>query len=187
MNRIKNTCIMAAVLLILCLSGCANQSSKNYGTKVDEIMDPDLSKAVIAVEVSTITEAAAREAYPNAKYLYVNSAPDGFLAVESGKADAFAVTTDTFYSSTAAGRTGLRMHSDGVVGSPGKIAAVVSKASRVPDALQKMNDFLAELEADGTLEDMKRRWIVEPNDNLPEIPKPDRKPSFESVDPTKGI
>ena len=135
--------------------------------------DPDLSKAVIAVEVSTITEAAAREAYPNAEYLYVNSAPDGFLAVQSGKADAFAVTTDTFYSSTAAGYTGLRIHSDGVVGSPGKIAAVVSRATGIPDARQKMNDFLEELEADGTLEDMKRRWIVEQNYDVPEIPKPE--------------
>ena len=53
---------------------------------VDENIDFDLNEAVIAVEVSTITEAAAREAYPNAEYLYVNSAPDGFLAVQSGKA-----------------------------------------------------------------------------------------------------
>lgn len=190
MNRIKNTCILAAVLLILCLSGCTNQSgaSKNDNTKADPadrdagsvnaaVMDVhadedfDLNTAVIAVEVSTITEEAAREAYPNAEYLYVNSAPDGFLAVQSGKADAFAVTTDTFYSSTAAGHTGLRIHSDGVVGSPGKIAAVVSRATRIPNALQKINDFLAELEADGTLDDMKRRWILEQNDNIPEIPK----------------
>ena len=186
MNRIKKAYILAAMLLLFCLSGCANQSStpKIHDAKaeftgmvmdghVDENIDFDLNEAVIAVEVSTITEAAAREAYPNAEYLYVNSAPDGFLAVQSGKADAFAVTTDTFYSSTAAGHTGLRIHSDGVVGSPGKIAAVVSRATGIPDARQKMNDFLAELEADGTLEDMKRRWIVEQNYDVPEIPKPE--------------
>lgn len=137
MNRFKNTCIMAAVLLILFLSDCANQSStpKIHDAKaeftgmvmdghVDENIDFDLNTAVIAVEVSTIPEEAAREAYPNAEYIYVNSAPDGFLAVQSGKAD-------TFYSSTAAGRTGLRIHSDGVVGSPGKIAAALIGFSRL--------------------------------------------------------
>lgn len=192
MNRIKTVCITAAVLLVLCFSGCANQHSapKNDEAKsgsagfdaaypaepladghADEGIDPDLNTAIIAVEVSSITENAARETYPDAEYIYVNSAPDGFLAVQSGKADAFAVTADTFYSSTAAGHTGLRIHSDGVVGSPGKIAAVVSRATRIPNALQKMNDFLAELEADGTLDDMKRRWILEQNEDVPEIEK----------------
>ena len=192
MNRIKTVCITAAVLLVLCFSGCADQHSapKNDDAKsgsagfgagypaepledghADEGIDPDLNTAIIAVEVSSITEDAARETYPDAEYIYVNSAPDGFLAVQSGKADAFAVTADTFYSSTAAGHTGLRIHSDGVVGSPGKIAAVVSRATRIPNAIQKMNDFLAELEADGTLDDMKRRWILEQNEDVPEIAK----------------
>lgn len=134
MNRFKNTCIMAAVLLILFLSDCANQSStpKIHDAKaeftgmvmdghVDETIDFDLNTAVIAVEVSTIPEEAAREAYPDAEYIFVNSTPDGFLAV----------TTDTFYSSTAAGRTGLRIHSDGVVGSPGKIAVALIGFSRL--------------------------------------------------------
>ena len=130
---------------------------------------PGALENAVARSVRAAAEAAAREAYPDAEYIYVNSAPDGFLAVQSGKADAFAVTTDTFYSSTAAGHTGLRIHSDGVVGSPGKIAAVVSRESGIPDAGQKINDFLAELEADGTLEDMKRRWILEQNYDMPEI------------------
>ncbi|MGN1367305.1 MAG: ABC transporter permease subunit [Aristaeellaceae bacterium] len=132
--------------------------------------DPDLHRAVIAVEVSTIPEESARETYPDAKYIYVNSAADGFLAVQSGKADAFAVTKDTFYSAKAAGYTGLRIHSDGVVGTPGQIAAVVSPVTRIPNALDKINEFLAELDADGTLADMKRRWIVEQNLVMPDIP-----------------
>ena len=133
--------------------------------------EPDLKTAVIAVEVGTTTEAAARKTYSDAEYIYVNSAADGYLAVQTGKADAFAVEKNTYNSSVALGTTGLRIHSDGVIGTPGSTAVAVSPTTELPDALNKINDFLAELEADGTLEEMKHRWIVEQNYDMPEIAK----------------
>ena len=132
---------------------------------------PDLKKAVIAVEPGTATETAAREAYPDAEYIYVTSAADGFLTVQSQKADAYAVAKDVYNSSVAAGGSGLKLHPDGVVGTAGHIAAGVSPVSKIPDAKGKINDFLKELETDGTLEDMKRRWIAEQNYEMPEIAK----------------
>lgn len=131
--------------------------------------DPNLSGALIAVEPGTATEAAAREAYPDAEYIYVNSAADGFLAVKAGKAAAFAVSKDTYNSAAATGTAGLKIHSDGVVGTPGQIAAVVSPKARIPDALNKINDFLTQIKADGTLDDMKQRWLEEANYEMPEI------------------
>ncbi len=131
--------------------------------------EPALDSSVIAVEVGTTTESAARETYPDAEYILVNSASDGFLAVQTGKAAAFAADKQVYESAVATGTAGLRLHSDGVVGTPGEIAAAVSPLTEIPDALENINDFLAELEADGTLEDMRQRWFIEKDYAMPEI------------------
>ena len=133
--------------------------------------DPDLKKATIAIEPGTTTETAARETYPDAEYIYVNSASDGYLAVKTGKADAYAISKDVYKSSVATGTSGLKIHSDGVVGSPGHIAVAVSPRSNIPDARGKINDFLAKIKADGTLNDMKKRWIEESDYDMPKINK----------------
>ena len=133
--------------------------------------DPDLKKATIAVEPGTITETAAREAYPDADYVYVSDAANGYLAVKAGKVDAYAISKDVYKGSVATGTTGLKIHSDGVVGSPGHIAVAVSPKARIPGALDKINDFLAEIRADGTLDDMKKRWIEESDYTMPAIGK----------------
>lgn len=133
--------------------------------------DFDLKKSTIAVEPGTTTETAARETYPDANYIYVNSASDGYLAVKTKKADAYAISKDVYRGSVATGTTGLKIHSDGVVGSPGHIAVAVSPRSNIPNAQGKINDFLAEIKADGTLDDMKKRWIEDADYNMPKIDK----------------
>ncbi len=135
--------------------------------------EPDLNTGIIAVEVGTTTESAAKEAYPDAEYIYVKNAADGYMSVKTGKADAFAVAKSTYDSSVTEGTDGLRVHSDGVVGTPGHSAVAVSPKTEIPDALEQINKFLAEAEADGTLEEMKQRWMVEQNYNMPEIAAPE--------------
>ncbi len=144
--------------------------AENLPAKVTA-QEPDLETAIIAVEVGTTTESAARETYPDAEYIYVNSAADGYLAVQSGKADAFAVSKTAYESSVAVGVSGLRVHSDGVIGTPGSTAVAVSPKTEIAGALNNINDFLDEIEADGTLEDMKQRWIIEQDYTMPEIAK----------------
>ena len=133
--------------------------------------DPNLQKAIIAIEPGTTTEMAARETYPDAEYVYVNDAANGYLAVKTGKADAYAISKDVYRGSVATGTTGLKIHSDGVIGSPGHIAVAVSPRSRIPGALEKINDFLAVIREDGTLDDMKKRWIEDADYDMPDIGK----------------
>ena len=54
----------------------------------------------IAVEATTMTEAAAKAAYPKANFIYVNNVTDGFLSVSTGKATAY-------YSRGGNGASGL--------------------------------------------------------------------------------
>ena len=125
----------------------------------------------IAVEAATIPETAAKQAYPSANYIYVNNASDGFLAVQSGKALAFAVNRSIYESSIQSGMKGLRLHADGVVGDVGNVSVGISPMTKIPDAEQKINDFLAEMESEGVLDEMNQRWVIQHDYSTPEIPK----------------
>ncbi len=131
------------------------------------------SLVTIAVEVGTTTEAAAKEAYPDAKFIVVNSGPDGILAVTSGKADAFAQDRAAYEGAVNAGNKDITMHSDGIVGTPGEVVIGISPKTQLEGAASSINAFIAELKADGTLADMYRRWTVDHNYEMPEIAVPE--------------
>ncbi len=129
--------------------------------------------ATIAVEVGTLPETAARDKYPKANYIYVSSASDGYLAVSTGKAHAYAVPDYMFESSVISGMTGLRTHADGALPTTGGVALGISPHTAVPDAQKLINDFIAEMQANGTLDDMMQRWLVQHDYTMPEIAAPE--------------
>lgn len=142
--------------------------------------------AIIAVESGTITETNAREAYPDAKYIIVDDAIDGFLAVSSRKADAYASDRAIFESYIASGNTGLSIYGDTAIGEPGNIAAAVSPVTKIPDAVDLVNDFLHEMTENGTLDDMRERWLVRHDYTMPEIAEAEN-PDFTVTVGTTGL
>ena len=58
-----------------------------------------------------------------------------------------------------------------------KVAVGVSPVSRIPNLRQKINTFIAEAKADGTLDDMYDRWVIRDEEIMPNIP-PAENPSF---------
>lgn len=143
--------------------------TENLDGAAAETLDLNRESAIIAIEAGTTTEAAARADYPQAKYIVVDDATDGFQAVTSRKADAFAADRTTFESYLAGGNKGLRIYGNATVGEPGNVAVAISPVSKIPDAEKKINDFLREMKENGTLDDMRRRWIVEHDYAMPEI------------------
>ncbi len=129
----------------------------------------------IAVEATTMTEAAAKAAYPKANFIYVNNVTDGFLSVSTGKATAYAVSQTSYESYMSANGQGLRLHGDGQIG-VGNIAVGISLQSALPDAKEAIDRFLDEMEEQGVLADMEARWINQrdyamPGIDLPENPQ----------------
>ena len=159
--------ILALCALLTALPGCGSGSDT-----AEEGGAPDLhlSSAVIAVEAGTTTETDARLEYPDAQYVYVNSATDGLLAVSSGRATAFAMNRASFESSVEGQDDKVMLHPDGVVGVGGSIAVGISPASSIPDAASLINAFIRDAQADGTLDDMARRWELEHDYTMPDIP-----------------
>ena len=165
--RTKAPALVLLCALLPALAGCGDGGEE---TGVPDLHQPS---AVIAVEVGTTTETDARLEYPDAQYIYVNSATDGLLAVSTGKATAFAMNRASFESSVQGQDDRVMEHPDGVVGEGGSVAVGISPASALPDAAALVNAFIAELKADGTLEDMSRRWEQEHDYAMPDIPVPE--------------
>lgn len=131
----------------------------------------------IAVEVGTINEQEAKKAFPNAKYLVVTDATNGFLAVTNKKADAYAVDKAVYESYCFAGGTGVEIYKDSVIGIPGSKAVAVSPKTKVPNAVKLINDFLSELTEQGVLKEMRERWMLKHDYTMPEIAVPEH-PDF---------
>ena len=165
---------LAALLCALCLTlaacGGGAEGADGAGSGIIDLNTPD---AIIAAEVGTTTESDARSAYPDAQIVYVNSATDGLLAVTSGKADAYAMNLTAYESSVEPQRSDVTLHPDGVVGEGGDVAVGISPVTDLPNAAELINGFIAEIQADGTLEDMNRRWETEHDYTMPDIPAPE--------------
>ena len=52
------------------------------------------------------------------------------------------------------------------------VAVGISPVSQIDDLEDKVNQFLAEARADGTLDDMYDRWVSRAEGAMPEIPAP---------------
>lgn len=182
--------LAAAVLLTACntreSTGEALQTPEISGEALSETYDLNRASATIAIETGTTTETAARTTYPQAKFIIVDDAIDGFLTVTSKKADAFAVDKTTFESYLAGGNQGLRVYGNTTIGEPGNVAVAVSPVTKIPDAETKINDFLTEMSENGTLDEMRNRWLVAHDYTMPDIAAAEN-PTFTITVGTTGL
>lgn len=162
--------ILAIILLLPIFISCSDKTS-------------DIT---IAVEVGTIPETEVKAIYPDAKYIIVPDATNGFLAVKSKKADAFAVDRSAYESFKAAGGKDLKIQNDAIIGNPGRQAVGISRKTKIPDAEKKINDFLKEMDEKGILDDMIDRWIVRHDYSMPEIAVPEN-PEYKIKVGTTGL
>lgn len=151
-----------------------------------ETFDLNDASRKIAVEATTTTEIAAREEYPSAEFMFVDDAVSGFLAVTTGKADAYAVDKTIYESYIASGNAGLRIYGNTTIGERGNIAVAISPASKIPDAEGKINAFITEMSENGTLDDMRERWLVRHDYTMPDIGEA-KNPEFTITVATTGL
>lgn len=177
---------LSALFLTACGSGTAVNTAGESLSTGDA--DPDLNtpETVIVVQDGTTTEYAARDAYPNAQFIYLDDASNAYYAVLSGKATACAMNEAEFLSALAAGTTGLKIHSDGVIGEIGNVAVGISPNTDIPDAKALIDEFITELDESGVLADMDQRWNIDHNYEMPEIDVPTA-PDFTLTIGTTGL
>ena len=121
----------------------------------------------VAVITGTTGDFVVRKSYPQAKILDVVYAADAALALKTNKADAFVFDRNTLHYIAA--------RSNGELGLlPDKLASVDIVIPMRADAKElhpKVNAAISRFKADGTLDALYKKWILEPQDPaVPAIP-----------------
>ena len=125
--------------------------------------------ARIGVESGTTHETMVKKLYPSAELCYYEKM-SGYTAVAQGKLDAYVYDKRQMTLAVQNGLAGVRVL-DESIGEPTRIALGLSRLSAIPELEQKVNQFIAEMKVNGTLDDMFDRWVNKANFTMPELPK----------------
>lgn len=163
----KSLTLLVLIALLLPLMAIS-RPAQAYAGILHEMNTPE---TIIAVETGTIAENDIKALLPQASYVYVNTPTDGYISVQTGKADAFAGDLAIFDCAIREGLTGLKAV-DEAIGENGKVAVGISPVSQIPDLESMINNFLAEMETQGVLDEMYQRWVIKGDYAMPEIASP---------------
>lgn len=125
-------------------------------------------KYAIAGETGSLSLREAQALLPKARFKEFSYPVDMYLALEAKKIDAVVYDRPPMdYAATK--RTSLIVLPEDIGTSP--IAAAAPFRNR--KLVERINEFIKAYRADGTYDDMYRRWILTKNPKMPDIPKPE--------------
>ena len=170
MKKISVITVMTAavMLLLLCLlTGCSH-GNKDI-TSLEQLNDPNIS---IGVGTGTGTDDVVAKEFPDAKIMFFRDESEAYGAIQQGKIDAIVFQKSTMQAAVNNGLTGVRIL-DETIGEDKYAGIAVSPKTKIPELENRINEFLSECEADGTLEEMRKRWLIDNNDTMPDIDVPE--------------
>ena len=164
--------ILSMLLLPLSLlAGCGTKKT-DVITSVEQLNEPGRK---IGVYSDTAEDQLVARELPQAQIEYMKDHISAFIAVSQGKLDAFVYDRRQMELAIKSGQKGVRLL-DATLGEGNRVAVGISPVTKFPDLEAKLNEFIAEIKADGTLDDMQLRWIVQNNETMPDIPVPESAP-----------
>lgn len=167
-NRKMTIKTAAAVLLLAALTalftGCAGKNSE----AITSFAQLDKPGTKIGVMFDLIEFDTLKKDYPNAEIIAYNDNPLGYKDVANGRIDAYVYARREMELAMENGTAGVRLLEENYSVNP--VAVGISPKTEIPDLQKKLNEFIAEAKADGTLDDMFRRWVVEVDGAMPDIP-----------------
>ncbi|MCF8241909.1 MAG: ABC transporter permease subunit [Melioribacteraceae bacterium] len=141
-----------------------NEESKNTDIKLRSL--DDLKNKKIGVLLGSVHDTYAIEKFPDAEVLQYKNPPELLLAVRSGKVDAAIYNTETLQE-ILRGESDLTVFGDTLFTVP--IGIGFNKNNG--DLKEQFNKFLKRIKADGTFDDMNKRWIINGESQMPVIDK----------------
>ena len=149
---------------------------------LEELDSPDRSVGFVT---GTVAMFAAEEYLPNAEKVHFSEPLGPYEAVREGVIDAYIYDRVQMQLALDNGLQGVMLLDDDLGGGT-DIASGISRVTKIPGLRDKMNSFLSEARADGTLEDIFGRWTTERNYTMPDIPAA-ASPEFTLVVGTSGV
>ena len=155
-------------LIAMFLSGFSKQPI----TAFDQLAQPGTT---IGVDLDTPAEKSLSEDYPSAKLIPYSDKILAYTDVANGRLDAYVGARREMEFAIMHGFEGVRLLEENYA--VNRIAVAISPISPIPDLTQRLNAFIRESKADGTLDDMYDRWVIRDEETLPDIP-PAKDPAF---------
>ncbi len=158
-----------AVFLIgmLCLEGCGKQENEKISS-IEQLNDPAYT---VGVPEGGAGMYMAEQYLPEAEHKTFSGNTSGYLAISQGKLDGFVYDRVMMEFAIANGLENVELLAENL-GESVDVAVGISPVSQIDDLEDKVNQFLAEARADGTLDDMYDRWVSRAEGAMPEIPAP---------------
>ena len=160
---------LALVLLALTLTGCGGKKSEAV-TSVAQLNEKGRK---VGVASDTAEDRLVAQELPQAQIEYFNEEYSAYTSVSQGKIDAFVFNRMSLESAIHFGMKGVRVL-DETLGEGNTSGVAFSPVTKIPELEDKVNAFLREIKADGTLDDMARRWLVQHEETMPDIPVPEQ-------------
>lgn len=168
MKKRKKTVVALVLFLLctLCLSGCGGQESEKI-TSAEQLND---ARYTVGVPEGAAGMYVAEEYLGEAELKSYGDSVTAYLAVSQGKLDAFVYDRVMMEFAIANGLTGVRILDENL-GESVDVAVGISPKTGIDGLTEKINRFLADLRADGTLDDMYDRWVSTASGMMPELPE----------------
>ena len=169
--RLRRGIVLLCLLaLALCLfSGCGAKKEEVPVTRLEQLAEPGRK---IGVGSDTAEDRLVAQEFPEAQIEYCKDEMAAYTSVRQGKLDAFVYNRMSMQGALYFGMEGVRLL-DETLGEGNVSGVAFSPVTKIPDLEAKVNAFLGELRADGTLDDMERRWLIRHDETMPEIPVPE--------------
>ena len=161
-------CLPLLCALLFCLmTGCGARNDAAI-TSLSQLGEPGRK---IGVGLNCPEEALVPRDYPEAVVIPYSDAKLAYSDVAGGRLDAFVYERRLMELAILNGTSGVRLLD--VTYSTTPVAVGISPVSPIPRLEERLNAFIAELKADGTLEDMYDRWVIRGDETMPDIPQPE--------------
>lgn len=161
------TAIAALILTAGLFAGCSHSG----GSEIRTLSDLGKPGAKIGVGFNLPEYDMLKKDYPDAEIIVYNDNPLAYEDVAHGRIDAYFNSRIEMGFAIANGTSGVRLINENY--SSRTVAVGLSPSSHIPDLQEKINDFIAEIRENGTLDGMYERWVILDDDTMPEIPVPD--------------
>ena len=182
-NLIGRDGIMKKIFLLLILFLFPGVVSGVEITSKEQLNQPGIT---IGISQGSVTEEIVKRELPEASLAYfTDGGATGYNAVAIGKIDAYVADLRQMEMSIESGLQGVHLL-DETMDEKLQTAIGISEVSQIPDLKGKINKFISELRENGTLDEMYQRWVVDGNEQMPEI-ELDDDPEYHLVVGTAGI
>ena len=171
--------LLLALLFVFLAAGAFGEAGI---TSKEQLNQPGMK---VGVSTGSSSMLAAEKEFPEATIVYLEENTIAYESVAQGKIDAYVFEREQMQKAIDSGRKGVRLLDENL--DEGVIVGVgISPVSSIPDLENRLNTFIREIKADGTLDDMLNRWVTLGDETMPEIP-PAQDPQLHLTVATSGI